>query len=422
MANRPEIPLYWISAIRGWKNYIPKTGIIILASLSLGVVLALDYSSSERQILIRYMMFLQAGVMAFMTPWILFPQKPIWTIQTLNPSPFGIAKLMGLRMAGIWVFWVFLFGGISMGGTLDVSSEWIATWFNSMLYSTGIILFSVSRFINTGIVSQQWQEGVRGKAFMDYLREAGSPGAPAGAYPTLGISMQVAVAGMLTVVAGAWLNNTYPVLPGAITGLLLLIPAMISIGRKKSMISSYFYQTHAFYSELFRNPGGKSEAGRDPLPYESLYWVPSTFRPLLWMMLRQIDRKIPMGRLLILGFVSWWVVLRADQPLVSLDYLLPVMLILVKNIAVHRVEWQPYSSGQFQRNYGSNWQWFGVRIFGSLRWTPPLHLFTLITIGFVSVLNIQHWFYWLYIDLISILLISAVVSMWKSVEIKKQFA
>lgn len=404
-----------------------RTGMIltIIGSMLVGHGLVQGLELSEALVLHRYLLFLFACVIAFITPWTLFPQQSIWIAQALNPGTTAIQKVMFKRFGTVWVGTMILISVISLQPAFTSSNiRLVFAWLDAVIIVHAILLLAMVKFVPMGVISQQWQEGSRGRALMDYIKEtsSGGIGVPAGSMPTYGATLQVAVIGMMTVIAGAWIQNSLGWATSAAPALVLLFYALWRWRILFSTLDVHFYHSHGFYHELFRNPGGRSDAGREPIPFNSLYWVPGPIKPPLWLILRQMDRKLPLGRLIIVGFVLYWILIYSGVLTPQLVVIIPLLLMLVKNLSVVKMESVPYLSPMYRSLLGSEFKWFWIRSFGALRWSAPLHLFTGITVWFVGSLSAGDWQLWIYSDILMIFTIGISVSVWKWVSQRKQYA
>jgi hypothetical protein len=185
---------------------------------------------------------------------------------------------------------------------------------------------------------------------------------------------------MLSVVLGAWLQAAAGLPLNAAGGVLLLGIGLRGWMINRRTVDSTFYHAHGFYTELFRNPGGTADGGREPLPVASLYWVPVWFRTLTWVLLRQMDRKVPVGRLMITGFVLYWSMLYGGISDGIIVFGLPVMIILIKNVILLRASGPAFTPLMFRRALAPQWQWMAARFFVNLRWSLPLYGLLLLTL------------------------------------------
>jgi hypothetical protein len=152
-------------------------------------------------------------------------------------------------------------------------------------------------------------------------------------------------------------------------GLLLLGWAGTRLWRRRAVYDRHFYHTTAFYAEVL---GGGTVAATDraPVPYDALYWVPSRWRPAAWAGVRQLDRRLPLGRLVAVAHLGLWLFcIRGVAPAVITTYLLIVMTGQVAACALLGTD--AAAPRPFQRAMQSVGDWVGTRTFVNLRWFGP---------------------------------------------------
>jgi hypothetical protein len=152
-------------------------------------------------------------------------------------------------------------------------------------------------------------------------------------------------------------------------GILLLGWAGVRLWRERAAYDRHFYHTTAFYDDVMG--GGALQAkGRDPLPYDALYWVPSRWRPATWASLRQLDRRLPLGRLVALAHAGLWLLCARGVP----DELVAgyLTIIFTAQVAVcGLLTTRAAAPLPFQRSVQSTLDWIASRTFVNLRWLGP---------------------------------------------------
>jgi hypothetical protein len=389
---------------------VPVVVLILIGLISLGWGIGSGYSGTDLYIVVRFFYFLQVALVAFATSWTLFPQTAMWLTQSLNPDRKAMATVLLGRVSMIAVFTLTFLSAVIIAVSDIGIFQQLSVFFDVLIFAVGITIFGTSRFMTIGSNSQLWQEGSRGKALIDYLKEANSAGAgvPAGAVPTILATSLVALVGMFSIVIQAWVQGASGLLIPGIAGLLLMVPGLITWKRVLRALDAEFYHSHGFYNELFRNPGGRADGGREPVPFESLYWVPASLKPASWLTFRQLDRKFPMGRLLVLVFIVYWGLIKANVLDVQSMILLPGAIIVLKNLILFAIDRVPYSSLWYRREMGSERIWMGVHLVTGLRWLIPTQFFLGLTVWFVNELSNDTLVYWILFDLVVILLIAII--------------
>lgn len=398
--------------------------LLIAATVSLGFGIVGGLAHEERLLMLRYVYFIQVAVLAFVTPWILFPQKPLYLFLATNPANSVLLRVLLGRLSAFFVGFAILVITISLAGfeTMLVFKHGLLLA-DGLLFTTGIFVFASYRFLRMGQVSQLWQEGNRGKQLLTYMKEAGSgPGVPAGSLPTVGTTTLVALVGMLAVILGAYIHALLGVHFHAVGGLTLLLIGVVGWTKRYNKLDVDFYHTHAFYNELFRNPGGVADAGRDPIPMSALYWVPSTLKSIVWLSLRQMDRKIPVGRLMLIAFLLFWSFVYGGFLGTEFLFMVPVLIIFGKNSAIFRLASDQFAPSRFQQLMASPAKWFLARCFINLRWLLLLHFFTLLTVWFVDNISMDFWYIWIGIDVLAATIVPGIITWRKEGQMKYKYA
>jgi hypothetical protein len=226
---------------------------------------------------------------------------------------------------------------------------------------------------------------------------------------------------MMSVVFQAWIQGvTGTHIPG-IAGIVVFIPAFFTWRRYTNVIDAEFYHSHGFYHELFRNPGGRADGGREPIPIESLYWVPVGLKPASWLTFRQLDRKFPLGRFVVMGFVVYWGLIKAGVLDVQSLLLFPILIILAKNLVLFAIERPPYSSLWYRRTLGSGWIWMGVHVVAGLRWVVPVQFLLMLTVWLVDDLSQTELMLWFILDVSAILMIAGARTVFTSLTYAKNY-
>jgi hypothetical protein len=200
--------------------------------------------------------------------------------------------------------------------------------------------------------------------------------------PALLATQLVFAAGLLALVAQAALSQGPAPWTAWLPGLLLLAASTAALARLVPAYDRVFYETNAFYSEVFRSAGGVRLAGREPVPYRSVYWVPRRFKPAVWASLRQLDRALPLGRFVACGHLLLWLLFYLDAPARGLAVYL-VLFVTAKNGAAVLLAAPGAAPDPFQLVLHPPRAWAATRFFVSLRWTPPF----LGSLGLVALLD-----------------------------------
>jgi hypothetical protein len=157
-------------------------------------------------------------------------------------------------------------------------------------------------------------------------------------------------------------------LPGA----ALLSYAAVRLGRLRGVFDRHFYHTNAFYREVLGGDG-LGALDREPVAYETLYWVPTRWRPAVWASLLQFDRRLPLGRYVALGHALVWVLVWQGAPWAAVTSVL-LLLVAGQNAAAYVLTTPDAAPRAFQLTLRPVLHWTLVRFFVNLRWALPLAL------------------------------------------------
>ena len=366
-------------------------------------MLAAGAAPAERVALVRLWAMAACGAFAVAVPHVLLPDPHVPMLQRLNRSPAGLLRhqmerwipVVGLAMApGVPL--------LLLGGSLAQGVALLAV-------VLGAALFAFAYHAAIGPTMQAWQEGRRGGWYR--AMKENSPGgfaAPDGMVPALLATPRIFALALVALVAAIVLGRSAPLL-SAVPGLGLLGGAFFRLARQRHTHDHAFYATNAFYAEVFRSAGGMRAAGREPVPYRAVYWVPRRWKPAVWASLRQLDRRLPLGRFVALGHGLLWLMAWADVPVRFVEgYLL--FFALAKNGAVGLLASRPLAPGLFQQMLLPPRRWAATRFFVNLRWTLPF-LGSLAAVAlFDPVLTLPAALGWTALDLVLAFFFAALVT------------
>lgn len=414
------------------KNHIPRQEIPIgrrITSLLPGAALliALIWLSSPlditgRILLFRYLIMLFAAVMAFITPHLLFPdpQKSLLLLLNLSPKKLFYYHLLRLKAPGLFAVASLLIIAYTdtsnpLGNLLQKSQ----LLFEGTIALIAILLYALYRYATLGDASQKWNEGKRAEDKTGYiLQKMGTAHAlKAGLFPTFLSTMMVTFTGMMSVVLYSAIPN--PVFAG--TPFILF--AGWSAWKLKKNLSSYdrhLYQSDAFYDELFANPVTGTKEGRDPVSHDAVYWVPLRWRHAVWSQMIQMDRKRPMGRIILLLSATWWLLLWMGVP-DSWNIAWLFFWILSKNMLLWPSTKKKISPPSFHWWLMPPSDWVAVRFFLQLRWIPALFLTLTIPALFSSSFGGTDVALWIALDLLISLLSAVIMSLNNEFTYKKRY-
>ncbi len=401
---------------------------IILALIFFYLALSVSWgleSASQKLVLTRYVLFLYAGFFAFIIPHLLFPDSRRYLIQSLNLSKPNLVTYTFRKIRSL----IIIMAGILVLVNLPTQSfgtdEIIKSVFNiiyGLLITAGLLMISITKYAGIGKDSQAWQEGDKGARVLQSMQQIGMHSAiPSGSYPSLFITTLITAGGMLLVVFGAWISGVTGILWLEIApAILLFFYSMGGLKKSIHLFDRLYYHTHSFYSELFLNPRAIRD-NREPIKTEALYWVPTRWKTGVWFSLLQLDRKHPLGRILIVGHLLIWTLFYAGSTDMVIFTAL-ILLILSKSAFVFRLTDVRFSPLNFQYRLMSPTDWVIVRFFVNLRWVPLL----IVSLWIVSLFSIRvDWSFigtWILIDIGISILTAFIATLRHEFNLKKYYA
>jgi hypothetical protein len=379
--------------------------------------LAAGTEQSLREVLLRYA-FVAAGVFAIAPPHLLLPDRSVRWLQLLNPSP---RRLLG-RQGKVWGFVVAAFLVPAVVLAVDVGGAWLLPLVEVALVVLGVGLYAFDHYTAIGPVSQAWQEGTRGARYrrLVTLDERASLHIPHGLVPTVLASARVFAIAAATILATALLVSFVGAAFGIVPPLALLGYSVIKLARRVPQYDHDFYCTNALYTELLMR-GGPREAQREPVAYEAVYWAPRRQRPHVWAGLRQLDRRLPLGRLFALGVLGLWALFIRDASAgVVAGYLL--IALGAKNGAVALLASEPLAPRAFDLTLQRPAGWTATRFFVNLRWTLPLALALALVALFDPGFALADVALWVGVDLVFALVTAWFATYAAEVRYRRRFA
>lgn len=334
-------------------------------------LLAGEDPPEARRVSLRFWSLFAAAAFALTAPHLLLPDPALRLLQLLNPPP-GALLLRQLRR---WAPVVLLFllpmpvlafwrGGPGAGVAAPLGA--------SMTTVAAAGLYAFVRYATIGPRSQAYQEGRAGR-LRRRAEERGAvhpTGIPPGLRPAIAATQAVFAAGAAVVVASAYAGARWGSAPGLLPGLLLAAWAAGALVRAAPGFDRVFYLTNGLFEELFRSGGARSVVAREAIPYTSVYWVPTRWRPSVWAGLLQLDRRLPLGRYVVVGHLLLWVLVYAGASEGTLTAYLLVFS-AAKNGTVYLLAAPPLAPAGFHLTLQAPATWALVRFFATLRWTLP---------------------------------------------------
>jgi hypothetical protein len=314
-----------------------------------------------------------AGAVAVAIPNVLLPDANAPMLQVLNWPPSRLLRYQLRPMGALWVLFALPATLLAYFATDGMGHHfWDKTAYlgQALLVLTGVMLYSFDYYTTIGRRSQAWHEGRAGQWYGTMVDEAGQGvSVPRGLVPALFATARCFVVAIVVLVASALgARMGEPLLAWGAGGLLLVVSGVKLWGHRPTY-DQHFYQTNALYAEVL-GAGSMAATGREPVPYDALYWVPARWRPAVWASLRQFDRRLPIGRLVALGHFALWILCAQGA---SVDGVAAYLLtfLAAQNAACALLVTPEAAPPSFQLSMQSVADWMGTRTFVNLRWWAP---------------------------------------------------
>lgn len=338
-----------------------------------------------------------AAVLATITPHVLFPDAAFTRALLTAPTPVRLVGREMRRAAPLLMLLALPPVVVPIAGGL-APDDWLVIGGAGVLGVLGMWWLALQAYIRLGAVSQLWQEGTRGAWFESSGLRARMPIAmPRGSYPVLGATAGLFLMGAGAAVAWGVFDRLGLGYSGWIPATALLALAAIKQKTWLDVADAFIFRTQAFFNEMYRAFGAARESDREPLPVASLYWVPGNLRPAVWAQLRQMDRRLPLGRVIFASLILVWLLIYTQ------GYGTPVIAVLAlislsKNAAPFLLSGPDAAPPGLHLRFHGVGGWVFVRFFMSLRWTLPFGLALLIASLFAATLPIHVAVAWIILD------------------------
>lgn len=333
-------------------------------------MLAADADLPSRAAGLRLWVIAGAGLFAMAPPNVLLPDSNVPVLQLLNWAP---SRLLRYQMGRLGPLLVLVTGPAvlivfadpnHLLGNLGTKTALLG---QALLLLIGTAGDSFAHFATLGPRSQAWQEGSAGEWYGRAVEEHGQGiSLPRGLVPALFATTRCFTVGLGAILISATGAQANSLILTWAPGLLLVTWVGIRLWRCRPQYDRHFYHTTAFYDEVMG--GGALHAdGREPIPYDGLYWVPFRWRPPTWASLRQLDRRLPLGRLVALAHAGLWLLcIRGLPPTLITGFL--VVLLIAQTATCGLLTRPAVAPRSFQYTQQSIFDWIGTRTFVNLRW------------------------------------------------------
>ena len=315
------------------------------------------------------LLFFGSALVAFITPYLLFPDPYAVILQLGNRSAGGVFRHLLKRTETVWTGAIVVIGFVCFG---DIISPFADLYIKALYFAAGTLFFSglmgvsISRYARSGEKSRFWKESERGRRLRanmgEYLKYPIDPGS----IPSFVNTIIVGGTGMIGVSVGAALYGSYGPLFELLPALFFITLAVVMMTRLHQKTVSNFYSTNAFFNEFF----GETITGKEAeskIHVDQLWWVPDFIKSHVWALLLQLDRKFPAGRVLFVGHLLIWLLSYqrpAEQTMISAWLLFALSHHAIIFISLS----DEYAPSWFRQWIGSSAQWTLVRIWIQFRW------------------------------------------------------
>jgi hypothetical protein len=356
---------------------------------------------------LRLWWIVSAAILAIATPHVLFPDRAFAGQLIFAPRPAALLLREFRRTIPLLLILSIPALVLPAAGGLAVRDA-VLLGMSSGAGVVGLWWLAVQTYVRLGAVSQLWQEGERGAWFERVgLRERMPVGMPRGSYPVLGATSGLFVIGALAAVVWGALQSAGLAHGGWIAASLVVLAAAARQRAWLGRADHFVFRTQAFFDEMYRAFGGARESDREPLPFASLYWVPRRIRPAVWAQLRQMDRRMPVGRVMAAALLLVWMIIYGQGYGATVAAFL-AFITFAKNSAPFMLSGPDASPPGLHLRLHGPASWAMVRAFVSLRWTLPWAIALGVAALFATTLTWSVVLAWIAVD-VALAIVSGVI-------------
>ena len=358
-------------------------GVLLAVLCGAAVMLGVGADAAGRTSGLRLWAVAGAGLFAMAPPNVLLPDPNAPLLQLVNGSPSRLLRYQLRRLGplvGLVVLPAALLAFVHPAAPLSALPAKTAALGQTLLLLLGAAGDSFVHFATLGPRSQAWQEGTGGEWYARAVEEQGQGvSLPRGLVPALFATTRCFVVALVAILVSAAGAQADLAIAAWGPGLVLLGWAGLRLWNERSVFDRHFYHTTAFYDEVMGGGTLRSQ-GRDPIPHDALYWVPPRWRAGVWAGLRQLDRRLPLGRLVALGHAGLWLLcLQNVSAIIVTGYL--GLLFTAQTATCGLLTTRSAAPLSFQRTLQSTADWIGTRSFVNLRWLAA-HIASLAVVAF----------------------------------------
>lgn len=397
--------------------YVLLLGIMVYVA----ALLAGDASVDGRRVGLRMWALFSAGVFAVAAPNVLAPDPSAPIMQLLNRPSSALLRVQLSRWARVLALfvlpvWVLAFFDPDAFAQHLIAKASLALQSTGIVVATGLYAFDV--YTTIGATSQAWHEGKRGHWYQAVKTSGYGFDVPMGLVPALFATVRCFGAGIVVVLLGATVYGMNPAWAW-VPGIAFLGWTVLRIARHRPAFDRHYYHTNAFYDEVLGG-GSVGPSTRDPVEIDSLYWIPHRFRPTAWASLRQLDRRLPLGRLVALGHLVLWVLLAQDAAPAAVTSTL-LLIVGMQNGVIGLLASDRMAAPTLHLTLHSPLHWWTARTLANLRWLAPL-LASLALVATVSdALPWSSLYVWGSVNLIAAITAAGLTTVAVEVRTRRQF-
>ena len=351
----------------------------VCALLYIGFVLADVEDLAARKKILAYCSLFATAVYATSLPNALIPDRFRRIHQLLNTTPeqlFAAKLRRWLPVVCVLCLPPMVIAFYDpVQGAADLAAKGLHLVNNLVIILT-MGYYSLAHYFSVGPAAQAWREGTAGKKLDRFFEFAPplKPPIPRGLMPALTATSHVFIAGTLPVVAALKVDQVFGAGYILLPSLLFLLLAVYKIRRVQRTFDRYYYQTNAFYDEVFSR-GAVHLGERDPIAYDAVYWVPKPWKAHAWAGLVQLDRLFPIGRFLAVALALYVIVSIQNPPGSLVNTIVLSVIICTKNMTVYLLTLPRLAPDFIEATFQSKANWSVTRFFINIRWTLPLGVF-----------------------------------------------
>jgi len=290
-------------------------------------------------------------------------------------------------------------------------TPFIFLFYNSFILFISLIVSYIFHFIstalwfnNTGSNSIPWRTGKKGNSVRSLALETGSVALPIGSIPSQVRTLGSVLTNASFVYLSIFIHEDY-------LFFILLFTIILGIVLSRFTNASHFVGNHAFFDEYFK-PDTISSVPK-PIQFESLYWIPKSFRSDARFILTQHIRSQSISRIHLGSHIIFWFLVLINPSWFNhqIALFLLGLLLAIESFSLFNQSIATYYSNFLVKSFSKKYL---THLFCMLRWTPAY------LIAFTYSFSFSTWISWV-IGTLIIVNFQSILS-FISVLILKQFS